>query len=667
VLARRGRRRPAPTVGSPGLVRCLERTHDDEARSHEALRCLRDALPLAELSAAEQNYLIDIVRHLVQAHARPLSDLGMAEMAETLASLMATESPSALREWIAASFDLARPDYRAALRRLDEGLTEQPIRGLVALDLHAEKALIYQRYALYGEVAAELALVPPETLGLSSHYRRSFALPRQVAALCAGGADPLRYPECLFDIIFEEIAGRPIRYTPRAGHVAMVSGSLGAGGGERQTITVVGRLLNDPRIETLSLLVRSTHLRPNDGFFLPQVSALPVDLTIYGQDWPRRTDLAAFLPELLERPRLLSAMELLPHHPREEIARLCRLLFDQRPQAVHIWQDIPYAAVACALVGIPHFFIHRGSLAPDYWAQNENQSAVHFRPMRHIYRHLLQRPGFVLLNNSLVGCKTDQTWLAWPNPTPFQVVYNAVDFAQLGENTGRNMTLRRELGVPDDAPLIGGAFRIVPVKRPLYWIEAARQIREAIPNAHFVIIGDGDMTDEVAAYACRHGFSAAMHLPGRVSNVGDWYRAMDLHLLTSEREGLPNALIESQHFGVPIVATAVGGVHEAVDIGQTGYVVDGDNGPTPYAQKVIEVLRDLAWHERACVKAPVFVHEKFNLDRVVEQLLGYYGVDADAHGSVHQATLLSMRPRSRRSQPEVPRRASAATAKIAGM
>ena len=269
------------------------------------------------------------------------------------------------------------------------------------------------------------------------------------------------------------------------------------------------------------------------------------------------------------------------------------------PQAVHIWQDIPYAAVACALVGIPHFFIHRGSLAPDYWAQNENQSAVHFRPMRHIYRHLLQRPGFVLLNNSLVGCKTDQTWLAWPNPTPFQVVYNAVDFAQLGENTGRNMTLRRELGVPDDAPLIGGAFRIVPVKRPLYWIEAARQIREAIPNAHFVIIGDGDMTDEVAAYACRHGFSAAMHLPGRVSNVGDWYRAMDLHLLTSEREGLPNALIESQHFGVPIVATAVGGVHEAVDIGQTGYVVDGDNGPTPYAQKVIEVLRDLAWHKRA--------------------------------------------------------------------
>ncbi len=337
----------------------------------------------------------------------------------------------------------------------------------------------------------------------------------------------------------------------------------------------------------------------------------------------------------------MRAIDLLPHHPREEIARLCRLLWDLRPQAAHIWQDIPYAAVACAVVGIPHFFIHRGSLAPDLWAQNEAQSAVHFRPMRHVYRHLLQRPGFVLLNNSRVGCQTDQAWLAWPTPAPFQVVYNAVDFALLGENSGRNMTLRRELGVPDDAPLVGGAFRIVPVKRPLHWIEAARQVREAIPNAHFVIIGDGDMTEEVAAHASRHGFSSAMHLPGRVSNVGDWYRAMDLHLLTSEREGLPNAIIESQHFGVPVVATAVGGVHEAIDIGQTGYVVDGDNGPTPYAERMIEILLDPAWHERARLKAPKFVHDKFNLDRVVEQLLGFYGISATDQGLFHPETVSS--------------------------
>ena len=360
----------------------------------------------------------------------------------------------------------------------------------------------------------------------------------------------------------------------------------------------------------------------------PAVDAL--DLTIYGQDWLGRTDLATHLPELAERARLLAAIDLLPHHPREEMARLCRLLLDRRPQAVHIWQDIPYAAVACALVGVPHFFIHRGSLAPDFWEQNEHQTAVHFRPMRHIYRRLLERPDFVLLNNSISGCKTDQDWLAWNDPTPFQTVYNAVDFSQLGENAGRNLTLRRELGVEDDAPLIGGCFRIVPVKRPLYWIEAARQVREAIPNAHFVIIGDGEMTGEVAEFAARHGFAKAVHLPGRVSNVGDWYRAMDLNLMTSEREGIPNAIIEAQHFGVPVVATAVGGIHEAIDIGRTGFVVARDEGPTPYAERVIAALRDSRWRAAARLRAPTFVHDKFSLDRVLDQLTGHYGVDPEA-------------------------------------
>ena len=192
--------------------------------------------------------------------------------------------------------------------------------------------------------------------------------------------------------------------------------------------------------------------------------------------------------------------------------------------------------------------------------------------------------------------------------------------------------MRREIGVPDDVNLVGGSFRIMPVKRPMYWIEAARRIREAVPGTHFLIIGDGDMTDEVAAYAAEHGFSDALHLPGRVSNVGDWYRAMDVKLLTSEREGIPNALIEAQHFGVPIIATAVGGIHEAIDIGKTGYVVSGDEGPGVYADKMIEVLLDRDWHDRARLLAPDFVHNKFSLDRVLERLMAYYGIDATVDG-----------------------------------
>ena len=611
-----------------GLVRLLETAKDQRPVADEALRTLR-SVDLDRLSVAEQHYLIDIVRRLVQAQGRSVADLGLVE---ACANLDRNAPPSALRDWITASFDMARFDHQAALRRLDLALAGPTPGDGVMLDLHAEKALIYARHHLYGEALDELKQASGEVLRVNGHYGRRFELVNAVAALCPDAAVPLRYPECLIDVVLEETAARPMGYAPSARHLTMISGSLGQGGGERQTITVVRRILKDSRVRKLSLLVRSTHMRPNDDFFLDDARALPLDLTIYGADWLKRTNLAEALPEFADRPRLLAALDLMPHNLREEVTRLVRLLLDQKPQAVHIWQDIYQAALACVIVGVPHFFVHRGSLAPNYWAQNEYQTAVHFRPMRHTYRRLLERPDFVIANNSISGCETDRNWLGWPDPAPFQVVYNAVDFSQLGVHTGRNFDLRREIGVPDDVNLVGGSFRIMPVKRPMYWIEAARRIREAVPGTHFLIIGDGDMTDEVAAYAAEHGFSDALHLPGRVSNVGDWYRAMDVKLLTSEREGIPNALIEAQHFGVPIIATAVGGIHEAIDIGKTGYVVSGDEGPGVYADKMIEVLLDRDWHDRARLLAPDFVHDKFSLDRVLDRLMAYYGIDATVDG-----------------------------------
>ena len=246
--------------------------------------------------------------------------------------------------------------------------------------------------------------------------------------------------------------------------------------------------------------------------------------------------------------------------------------------------------------------------------------------MRHTYRRLLERPDFVILNNSLSGCRTDQAWTGWTDPKPFQAVYNAIDFDLLGPNCGRNRELRKSLGVAEDAPMIGGSFRIMPVKRPLWWIEAAYNIRQAIPNAQFLIIGDGDLTEAVASFASRRGFRNALHLPGRVINVGDWYRAMDLMLMTSEREGIPNSIIEAQHFGVPIVAPNVGGIAEALEDGRTGHLIPADEGPSGYARKVIEVLKNPEWYQSAQLRAQEFVHTKFSLGTVLDKLVQYYGI-----------------------------------------
>ncbi|MBS7704243.1 glycosyltransferase [Chelatococcus asaccharovorans] len=612
--------REAGTANRRGLLAALRAAGDDHALAREIGSWLADDATPAARAGGERSAVIAGVRHLVQR----AQQTGDASTLEAIELYLADQPPGPLASWIAASCALARNDGRAALSHLDAALRCSGGTACPPLDLHAERALVLMRDHLYGEALEAFALADPASNdGLYARRREHL---QAIARFCKSAPHPLRYPECLVDVIMTEVAARPVRYRPRRGHVVMVAGSLGQGGGERQTQTMVRRLLGEPRIARLTLLVRSVHLKPGDDFFYDSVKALPVAHHVYGRDWAQPSTIATVLPELANRPHLARAIALMPHNMREEIIRLCRALWDHRPQAVHIWQDMHAAALACHIAGVPRFFIHRGSLSPDYWAQTGHQTATHFRPMRHCYRRLLERPDFVILNNSQAGCHTDQEWLGWPDASRFRVIYNAVDFAALGPEQGRNVALRETLGIADPAaPVIGGAFRLQPVKRPLWWAEAARLILQAAPDAHFLIIGDGDMTETVAAFATAHGFGHRLHLPGRVANVGDWYRAMDIKLLTSEREGIPNAIIEAQHFGVPVVATDVGGVAEAIAQGESGFAIKAQS-PADYADAVIRILRDPAWQARARLQAPAHVHAMFSLDTVVDQLCGFYGL-----------------------------------------
>jgi glycosyltransferase involved in cell wall biosynthesis len=335
------------------------------------------------------------------------------------------------------------------------------------------------------------------------------------------------------------------------------------------------------------------------------------------------------LPELRTRPRLLRAIDLLPHTFREDVIRLCRLLFDTRPQAVHIWLDIPGAALACFIVGVPRFLIRSGSLSPDQWEYNEREIEIYVRPLRHTIRRLLERSNLVMVNNSTICSQSDQAWAASRDTDRFRVVRNAIDFDQLGPFYGCNNALRRELGIPEGAPVVGGGFRMVAVKRPEMWVEVSRLIAAACPAAHFVIFGDGPLRDTVCALAEEYGLADRFHLPGRVSNVGDWYRIMDVLLLTSSIEGTPNVIIEAQHFGVPSVCADVGGVSEIVVAGESAQLVSA-RSVEEYAEKTIWILRNKKWRDAAAVCGQNYVHRMFDITQIINQFVDVYGVADDS-------------------------------------
>ncbi|MBI5577188.1 MAG: glycosyltransferase [Deltaproteobacteria bacterium] len=132
---------------------------------------------------------------------------------------------------------------------------------------------------------------------------------------------------------------------------------------------------------------------------------------------------------------------------------------------------------------------------------------------------------------------------------------------------------RRLLGLPGDVPVVGTVAVFKPQKAPLDFIEVARRVRERIPAARFVMVGDGELRREVERAAEKASLADSLVLAGWRDEIPDLLRAFDVFLLTSRWEGLPKVVPQSLLSGVPVVATAVDGTREIIDDGVDGFLV----------------------------------------------------------------------------------------------
>ena len=598
------------------IVRIFFDLGRDRELIDETLAMLDARIPFGVMPENQLAAIVEILRRFRRSAWRSRS---AEKIALRLAGTRERGDGSPISNWVLGMLASAQLDFPAAAAHFETARGQAPLPQSLKIDLPAEIALLHERFHHFGEAYAAMQHMSESVL-LGNEYA-SLQNVRKVVGFC-GWQPQMRYPECLIDVIFEEIAADPIGYEPRAKHLLTVSSSLRPGGSERQTVTVIGKMAGDPRLERVVLAIRSVD---EDGAsFLRAAREMPIEIVHFGENWSRRSDLLAELPQLKGRERLAGAIDLLPRNLREDIVRIAKLILTGRPQAVHLRQDLFAASIACAIAGVPKFVIHRGSLSPNLWGHGLLETNLFLRPMRHTYRRLLERPGFCIVNNSLAGAQSDRDWTEWPEPSPFRVIHNAVEFDKLDREP--HADLRAQAGIAPDAFLIGGIFRIEAVKRPMLWIEAASLVAAACPQAHFVVLGGGTMAQQMRDFAGARGFAERLHMPGFVANVGDWLRVIDLNLLTSDREGLPNVLIEGQHFGVPAVSSDVGGAFETMEPGVTGHLVPADSDAGAFAGAILKIIADPAWRETARARAPAHVHAKFGIERTVDELLSCLGL-----------------------------------------
>lgn len=129
------------------------------------------------------------------------------------------------------------------------------------------------------------------------------------------------------------------------------------------------------------------------------------------------------------------------------------------------------------------------------------------------------------------------------------------------------------------------------VKDHPMFLRAAERVRGAVPEAAFVLAGEGELTDSLRALAAQLGLEPDVFFTGRCEKVAELLAVSDVCVLSSKAEGFSNSILEYMAAARPVVVTDVGGAREAVVEGETGYLVQSGNDET-MAARIISLLRD---------------------------------------------------------------------------
>lgn len=195
------------------------------------------------------------------------------------------------------------------------------------------------------------------------------------------------------------------------------------------------------------------------------------------------------------------------------------------------------------------------------------------------------------------------------------VVPNGVDLARFDKE---RLQEPQGLEIPEGAPVAGIVAMLRTEKNHALFLRAAQRVLREVPDAVFLVVGDGEERQNLERLADELGIRGSVRFTGARNDIPSIMNKLDVGVLVSNREGLPNAVLEYMACGKPVVATSVGCVPDLIEEGVTGYMLPpGDLERLADRLTFLLKNRDIAGHMgQTCRKIIV---EGYTLEKMVSR------------------------------------------------
>lgn len=201
------------------------------------------------------------------------------------------------------------------------------------------------------------------------------------------------------------------------------------------------------------------------------------------------------------------------------------------------------------------------------------------------------------------------------------VIKLGFDLSEFLDNEHLRWNFRKKIGVDGNILLVGIVGRIVPIKNHRMFLDVVKDItdRRGSPNVRFIIIGGGEMSNELIDYAKKIKVDQFVKFTGWAEDTASVYADLDVVALTSLNEGTPVSLIEALASSKPVVATDVGGVKDIVKDGEDGFLAEKNN-VKDFSDKLLNLLSDERQRARFGARGRELVREEYAGERLIKEI-----------------------------------------------